>query len=117
MVFNAAFAVLQCSRGTLSYIQAQCQSALSNLASEPETGAHRLLSLLPATLQRCEEIHNEVGYAAAATCIFVCTCALSDIPEKLFVAVPAVDFPWPRSTRQMTEICHVWTTERRASEV
>lgn len=67
---------LQCSRGTLSYIQSQCQSALSNLASEPETGAHRLLSLLPATLQHCEEIHNEVSNAAAAaaTCATACTC-------------------------------------------
>lgn len=75
---------LQCSRGTLSYIQSQCQSALSNLASEPETGAHRLLSLLPATLQHCEEIHNEVSAAAAAavTCTTACTCGLSDIPEK-----------------------------------
>lgn len=84
---------LQCSRGTLSYIQSQCQSALSNLASEPETGAHRLLSLLPATLQHCEEIHNEVSNAAAATCITACTCGL-----KLFVAAPAVHFPWPCST-------------------
>lgn len=96
---------LQCSRGTLSYIQSQCQSALSNLASEPETGAHRLLSLLPATLQHCEEIHNEVSNAAAAAA------------EKLFAAAPAVHFPWPCSTRQMTEICHVWTTEQRASKV
>lgn len=108
------FAV-QCSRGTLSYIQSQCQAALSNLASDPETGAHRLLSLLPTTLQRCEEIHNEVGTAAAAAAAV--TCSASDIPDKLFAAAPAVDLPWPCSTRQMTEICHVWTTEQRASEV
>lgn len=102
---------VQCSRGTLSYIQSQCQTVLSNLASDPETGSHRLLSLLPTTLQRCEEIHNEVGTAAAVT------CSSSDVPEKLFAAAPAVQLPWPCSARQMTEICHVWTTEQRASEV
>lgn len=78
---------LQCSRGTLSYIQSQCQSALSNLASEPETGAHRLLSLLPATLQHCEEIHNEVSNAAAAaaasTCTTACTCRKSCLRLRL----------------------------------
>lgn len=100
--------MLQCSRGTLSYIQSQCQAALSNLARDPETGAQHLLSLLPATLQHCEEIHNEVSAAAA-------TCGSSDIPEKLFAA--AVRLPWPCSTHQMTEICHVWTTEQRASKV
>lgn len=51
----------QCSNGTLTYIQSKCQEALSNLRTDPETGSHSLLALLPTTLQRCEEIHNEVG--------------------------------------------------------
>lgn len=51
----------QCSNGTLTYIQSKCQEALSNLHTDPETGSHSLLALLPTTLQRCEEIHNEVG--------------------------------------------------------
>lgn len=52
----------QCSNGTLTYIQSKCQEALSNLHTDPETGSHSLLALLPTTLQRCEEIHNEVGW-------------------------------------------------------
>lgn len=59
----------QCSNGTLTYIQSKCQEALSNLHTDPETGSHSLLALLPTTLQRCEEIHNEVG---ARGCIFTC---------------------------------------------
>lgn len=51
----------QCSSGTLTYIQSRCQEALSNLHTDPETGSHSLLALLPTTLQHCEEIHNEVG--------------------------------------------------------
>lgn len=51
----------QCSTGTLDYIQSRCREALSNLSTDPETGTHSLLSLLPATLQGYEEIHNEVG--------------------------------------------------------
>lgn len=50
----------QCSNGTLTYIQSKCQEALSNLHTDPETGSHSLLALLPTTIQRCEEIHNEV---------------------------------------------------------
>lgn len=58
----------QCSNGTLTYIQSKCQEALSNLHTDPETGSHSLLALLPTTIQRCEEIHNEVGGVSSHTC-------------------------------------------------
>lgn len=60
----------QCSTGTLTYIQSRCQEALSNLHTDPETGSHSLLALLPTTLRHCEEIHNEVGTLCA--CVHVC---------------------------------------------
>uniref|UniRef100_A0A3Q3X119 Alpha-ketoglutarate-dependent dioxygenase FTO n=1 Tax=Mola mola TaxID=94237 RepID=A0A3Q3X119_MOLML len=60
--FSSTHRVAECSSGTLTYIQSQCQEALSNLHTDPETGSHRLLALLPITLQHCEEIHNEVEF-------------------------------------------------------
>lgn len=60
--FSSTHRVAECSRGTLTYIQSRCQEALSNLRTDPETGSHSLLALLPTTLQHCEEIHNEVEF-------------------------------------------------------
>ncbi|KAM4602809.1 alpha-ketoglutarate-dependent dioxygenase FTO isoform 2-T2 [Polymixia lowei] len=60
--FSSTHRVAECSRGTLDYIQSRCQEALSTLHTDPETGAHSLQSLLPDTLQHCEEIHNEVEF-------------------------------------------------------
>ncbi|XP_068461411.1 alpha-ketoglutarate-dependent dioxygenase FTO [Clinocottus analis] len=60
--FSSTHRVAECSSGTLTYIQSRCQQALSNLHTDPETGSHRLLALLPTTLQHCEEIHNEVEF-------------------------------------------------------
>uniref|UniRef100_A0A3Q0QZN6 Alpha-ketoglutarate-dependent dioxygenase FTO n=1 Tax=Amphilophus citrinellus TaxID=61819 RepID=A0A3Q0QZN6_AMPCI len=60
--FSSTHRVAECSSGTLTYIQSRCQEALSNLHTDPETGSHRLVALLPATLQDCEEIHNEVEF-------------------------------------------------------
>ncbi|XP_068173209.1 alpha-ketoglutarate-dependent dioxygenase FTO isoform X1 [Antennarius striatus] len=60
--FSSTHRVAQCSSGTLTYIQSQCQDALSNLHTDPETGSHSLLTLLPTTLQHCEAIHNEVEF-------------------------------------------------------
>uniref|UniRef100_A0A671WBL9 Alpha-ketoglutarate-dependent dioxygenase FTO n=1 Tax=Sparus aurata TaxID=8175 RepID=A0A671WBL9_SPAAU len=60
--FSSTHRVAECSSGTLTYIQSQCQEALSNLHTDPETGSHSLLDLLPTTLRRCEEIHNEVEF-------------------------------------------------------
>uniref|UniRef100_A0A669DZF1 Alpha-ketoglutarate-dependent dioxygenase FTO n=2 Tax=Oreochromis TaxID=8139 RepID=A0A669DZF1_ORENI len=60
--FSSTHRVAECSSGTLTYIQSRCREALSNLHTDPETGSHRLVALLPATLQDCEEIHNEVEF-------------------------------------------------------
>uniref|UniRef100_A0AAV2LQP6 Alpha-ketoglutarate-dependent dioxygenase FTO n=1 Tax=Knipowitschia caucasica TaxID=637954 RepID=A0AAV2LQP6_KNICA len=60
--FSSTHRVAECSRGTLAYIQSRCQEALSYLRTDPETGSHSLLALLPTTLQHCEEIHNEVEF-------------------------------------------------------
>lgn len=60
--FSSTHRVAECSKGTLTYIQSRCQEALSNLRTDPETGSHSLLALLPTTLQSCEEIHNEVEF-------------------------------------------------------
>nr|XP_046204980.1 alpha-ketoglutarate-dependent dioxygenase FTO-like isoform X2 [Oncorhynchus gorbuscha] len=60
--FSSTHRVAECSTGTLEYIQSRCREALSNLSTDPETGTHCLLSLLPATLQGYEEIHNEVEF-------------------------------------------------------
>ncbi|XP_061621559.1 alpha-ketoglutarate-dependent dioxygenase FTO isoform X2 [Phyllopteryx taeniolatus] len=60
--FSSTHRVAECSTGTLTYIQSQCQEALSNLHTDPETGSHSLLTLRPATMQHCEEIHNEVEF-------------------------------------------------------
>ncbi|TDH17329.1 hypothetical protein EPR50_G00007290 [Perca flavescens] len=60
--FSSTHRVAECSSGTLTYIQSRCQEALSNLHTDPETGSHSLLALLPTTLQYCEEIHNEVEF-------------------------------------------------------
>uniref|UniRef100_A0A8C6T2B1 Alpha-ketoglutarate-dependent dioxygenase FTO n=1 Tax=Neogobius melanostomus TaxID=47308 RepID=A0A8C6T2B1_9GOBI len=60
--FSSTHRVAECSKGTLTYIQSRCQEALSNLRTDPETGSHSLLALLPTTLQLCEEIHNEVEF-------------------------------------------------------
>lgn len=60
--FSSTHRVAECSSGTLTYIQSRCQEALSNLHTDPDTGSHRLVALLPATLQDCEEIHNEVEF-------------------------------------------------------
>lgn len=65
------FISYQCSSGTLTYIQSQCQKALSNLHTDPETGSHSLLALLPRTLQHCEEIHNEVGQGGVSSYVRV----------------------------------------------
>ncbi|XP_042343882.1 alpha-ketoglutarate-dependent dioxygenase FTO [Plectropomus leopardus] len=60
--FSSTHRVAECSSGTLTYIQSRCQEALSNLHTDPETGSHSLLTLLPTTLQHCEDIHNEVEF-------------------------------------------------------
>ncbi|KAL1007453.1 hypothetical protein UPYG_G00086970 [Umbra pygmaea] len=60
--FSSTHRVAECSTGTLDYIQSRCQEALANLKTDPDTSGHSLLSLLPADLQRCEEIHNEVEF-------------------------------------------------------
>ncbi|XP_040016244.2 alpha-ketoglutarate-dependent dioxygenase FTO [Gasterosteus aculeatus] len=60
--FSSTHRVAECSTGTLTYIQSRCQEALSNLHTDPETGSHSLLALLPTTLRHCEEIHNEVEF-------------------------------------------------------
>ncbi|XP_056134586.1 alpha-ketoglutarate-dependent dioxygenase FTO [Lampris incognitus] len=60
--FSSTHRVAECSSGTLDYIQSRCKEALSNMSTDPETGSHSLLSLLPAMLQNCEEIHNEVEF-------------------------------------------------------
>nr|XP_020448117.1 alpha-ketoglutarate-dependent dioxygenase FTO isoform X3 [Monopterus albus] len=60
--FSSTHRVAECSSGTLTYIQSRCREALSNLHTDPETGSHSLLALLPTTLQDCEEIHNEVEF-------------------------------------------------------
>ncbi|XP_076012021.1 alpha-ketoglutarate-dependent dioxygenase FTO [Genypterus blacodes] len=60
--FSSTHRVAECSSGTLKYIQSRCQQALSNLRTDPETGSHSLLGLLPTTLRHCEEIHNEVEF-------------------------------------------------------
>lgn len=76
----------QCSSGTLSYIQSRCQEALSNLHTDPETGSHSLLALLPTTLQHCEEIHNEVGtWWCIFTCICMCMCENICVSRKLLL--------------------------------
>ncbi|XP_077375847.1 alpha-ketoglutarate-dependent dioxygenase FTO isoform X1 [Festucalex cinctus] len=60
--FSSTHRVAECSTGTLTYIQSRCQEALSNLHTDPETGSHSLKTLRPATMQHCEEIHNEVEF-------------------------------------------------------
>ncbi|CAL8243324.1 unnamed protein product [Lota lota] len=60
--FSSTHRVAECSKGTLEYIQSRCTEALANLATDPETGSHSLLSLLPLTLKHCEDIHNEVEF-------------------------------------------------------
>lgn len=60
--FSSTHRVAECSKGTLEYIQSRCREALANLASDPETGSHSLLSLLPPTLKHCEDVHNEVEF-------------------------------------------------------
>ncbi|XP_028258244.1 alpha-ketoglutarate-dependent dioxygenase FTO isoform X2 [Parambassis ranga] len=60
--FSSTHRVAECSSGTLTYIQSRCQKALSNLHTDPETGSHSLVALLPTMLQHCEEIHNEVEF-------------------------------------------------------
>nr|XP_057945289.1 alpha-ketoglutarate-dependent dioxygenase FTO isoform X1 [Doryrhamphus excisus] len=60
--FSSTHRVAECSTGTLTYIQSRCREALSNLHTDPETGSHSLVTLRPATLQHCEEIHNEVEF-------------------------------------------------------
>src|SRR4029434_5061199 len=63
----------QCSTGTLDYIQRRCAEALHNLKIDPDTGAKSLSSLLPTTLEHCEEIHNEV---CVCVCVHSCVCSL-----------------------------------------
>ncbi|XP_029935973.1 alpha-ketoglutarate-dependent dioxygenase FTO isoform X3 [Myripristis murdjan] len=60
--FSSTHRVAECSSGTLDYIQSRCKEVLSNLHTDPETGTHSLQTLLPATLQHCEEVHNEVEF-------------------------------------------------------
>ncbi|XP_012682460.2 alpha-ketoglutarate-dependent dioxygenase FTO isoform X2 [Clupea harengus] len=60
--FSSTHRVAQCSTGTLDYIQRRCAEALHNLKIDPDTGAKSLSSLLPTTLEHCEEIHNEVEF-------------------------------------------------------
>ncbi|XP_019722204.1 alpha-ketoglutarate-dependent dioxygenase FTO isoform X1 [Hippocampus comes] len=60
--FSSTHRVAECSTGTLTYIQSRCQEALCNLHADPETGSHSLTTLRPATMQHCEEIHNEVEF-------------------------------------------------------
>ncbi|XP_049327373.1 alpha-ketoglutarate-dependent dioxygenase FTO [Astyanax mexicanus] len=60
--FSSTHRVAQCSTGTLEYIQKRCSEALENIHTDPETGTKSLRSLLPATLQHIEDIHNEVEF-------------------------------------------------------
>ncbi|KAG5270060.1 hypothetical protein AALO_G00188210 [Alosa alosa] len=60
--FSSTHRVAQCSTGTLDYIQRRCAEALHNLKVDPDTGTKSLHSLLPSTLEHCEEIHNEVEF-------------------------------------------------------
>ncbi|XP_049573185.1 alpha-ketoglutarate-dependent dioxygenase FTO isoform X1 [Syngnathus scovelli] len=60
--FSSTHRVAECSSGTLTYIQSRCKEALSNLHTDPDTGSRSLTTLRPATMQRCEEIHNEVEF-------------------------------------------------------
>lgn len=60
--FSSTHRVAQCTTGTLDYIQKRSAEALCNLQSDPTTGTKSLLSLIPSTLEHCEEIHNEVEF-------------------------------------------------------
>ncbi|XP_060715317.1 alpha-ketoglutarate-dependent dioxygenase FTO isoform X2 [Tachysurus vachellii] len=60
--FSSTHRVAQCVTGTLEYIQKRCSEALENLHTDPETGAKSLRSLLLATIQHIEDIHNEVEF-------------------------------------------------------
>ncbi|XP_010890967.4 alpha-ketoglutarate-dependent dioxygenase FTO isoform X2 [Esox lucius] len=60
--FSSTHRVAECSTGTLDYIQSRIREALTNLRTDPDSGAPSLLSLLPADMQCYEEIHNEVEF-------------------------------------------------------
>ncbi|KAJ7994889.1 hypothetical protein DPEC_G00254140 [Dallia pectoralis] len=60
--FSSTHRVAECSTGTLDYIQSRCREALTNLRTDPDTGAYSLLSRLPVDMQCYEEIHNEVEF-------------------------------------------------------
>ncbi|XP_058637367.1 alpha-ketoglutarate-dependent dioxygenase FTO isoform X2 [Onychostoma macrolepis] len=60
--FSSTHRVVQCCTGTLDYIQKRCSEALENLHTDPEKTTKSLKSLLPSTLQRIEDIHNEVEF-------------------------------------------------------
>lgn len=60
--FSSTHRVVQCCTGTLDYIQKRCSEALENLHTDPEKSIKSLKSLLPSTLQRFEDIHNEVEF-------------------------------------------------------
>ncbi|CAG05424.1 unnamed protein product, partial [Tetraodon nigroviridis] len=123
--FSSTHRMAECSNGTLTYIQSKCQEALSNLHTDPETGFHSLLALLPTTLQRCEEIHNEVWPTVnIAFHLFPCAPLSSRHGSELMQAPQPsqqgimtdesdVEFEWLRQYwfqgQRYTRFCSWWT--------
>ncbi|KAM4614500.1 alpha-ketoglutarate-dependent dioxygenase FTO [Discoglossus pictus] len=60
--FSSTHRVVECSSGTLQYIQSRCLMALDNGSIHPQTGMVTLKSLEPEVLKRMEETHNEVEF-------------------------------------------------------
>ncbi|XP_071613037.1 alpha-ketoglutarate-dependent dioxygenase FTO isoform X2 [Heliangelus exortis] len=60
--FSSTHRVADCSRGTLDYIFGQCELALQNLQTDPDSRALSLKSLETAVIKQVEEIHNEVEF-------------------------------------------------------
>ncbi|KAM9374250.1 alpha-ketoglutarate-dependent dioxygenase FTO [Phaethornis superciliosus] len=60
--FSSTHRVADCSRGTLEYIFGQCELALQNLQTDPDSRALSLKSLETAVIKQVEEIHNEVEF-------------------------------------------------------
>ncbi|KAM6980567.1 alpha-ketoglutarate-dependent dioxygenase FTO [Aplochiton taeniatus] len=130
--FSSTHRVAECSSGTLDYIQNRCREALSNLHTDPETGSHNLLSLLPSTLQNCEEIHNEVefewlrqywfqGQRYARFCSWwskpmeqlEADWRLMEIMTQLFLAAVEEEEPAQEARREMADILLTALTDRQ----
>ncbi|XP_060109559.1 alpha-ketoglutarate-dependent dioxygenase FTO isoform X2 [Heteronotia binoei] len=60
--FSSTHRVAECSKGTLSYILSQCNTALQNLQTDTDLKGTSLQSLDVAVVKRVEEIHNEVEF-------------------------------------------------------